>query len=91
MAEMQSMVEWLHEHPNRRIVITAAGYYNENGDWVPQEGAATFELNTRLPDGRRVVSRVQVSNELMLEPLATGMIVEEAKTAIAGLLSRDPK
>jgi hypothetical protein len=90
MPAWQSVVEWLHEHPSRRIVIVAAGYHDEEGNWHPKEGAATFELNTRLPDGRQVASRVQVRDEIMMEPRAHDMIVHEAKTAIAALLAREP-
>jgi hypothetical protein len=90
MHAWQSVVEWLHEHPSRRILIVAAGYHDEEGNWHPKEGAATFELNTRLPDGRQVASRVQILDEIMMEPLASDMIVHEAKMAIAALLAREP-
>jgi hypothetical protein len=90
MHAWQSVVEWLHEHPSRRIVIVAAGYHDKKGNWHPEEGAATFELNTRLPDGRQVASRVQIRDELMLEPSAGDLIVHEAKTAIAAMLAREP-
>jgi hypothetical protein len=90
MHAWQSVVEWLHEHPSRRIVIVAAGYHDEEGNWHPKEGAATFELNTRLPDGRQVASRVQIRDELMLEPSARDLIVHEAKAAIAAMLAREP-
>jgi hypothetical protein len=89
MHAWQSVVEWLHEHPSRRIMIVAAGYHDEEGNWHPKEGAATFELNTRLPDGRKVASRVQILDEIMMEPLASDMIVHEAKMAIAALLARE--
>jgi hypothetical protein len=71
-------------------VIVAAGYHDKEGNWHPQEGAATFELNTRLPDGRQVASRVQILDELMIEPAAGDWIVQETKTAIAALLAREP-
>jgi hypothetical protein len=90
MHAWQTVVEWLHEHPNRRIVIVAAGYHDKEGNWHPEEGAATFELNTRLPDGRQVASRVQIRDEVMMEPLAGDMIVHNAKMAIAALLASEP-
>lgn len=88
MHAWESVVEWLHKHPSRRIVIVAAGRYDEEGNWHPREGEATFELNTRLPDGRQVASRIQIRDEVMMEPLAGDMIVHNAKTAIEHLLSR---
>jgi len=89
MTDAQSMVEWLHGHPSRRIVIVAAGHYDKEGNWHPREGEALFELNTRLPDGRQVASRIAIRDEVMMEPLASDMIVHNAKKAIEALLSRE--
>lgn len=89
MTEWESVVEWLHEHPDRMIVIKAAGRTDQAGQWRPTEGAATFTLVTRLPDGRKVQSNVTMRDEIMVEPRAGDLIVHEAKTAIACLLSRE--
>ena len=90
MGEMQSMVEWLHEHPSRIIMIKPAGYFDQDGTWVGRNGRATFTLVTRLPDGRKVQSSVEVLDEVMIEPLASDMIVLNAKTAISALLASEP-
>lgn len=91
MTDAESMVAWLHQHPARRITIMAAGHHDEEGNWHPRDGEATFELTTRLPDGRKVASRIQIRDEVMMEPLASDMIVHEAKMAIGALLSREAK
>jgi hypothetical protein len=85
----ESIGEWLHEHPSRTIFIRAAGYSDEEGNWQPRHGVATFVLTTRLPDGRKVQSSVQMIDEVLGEPLAGDMIVHEAKTAIEHLLGRE--
>ena len=91
MTEAQSMVEWLHQHSSRRIVIRAAGRRDQNECWHPRKGEATFELHSTLPDGRKVVSQVQILDELMMEPLASDMIVDNARTAIGALLNKEAK
>ena len=88
MSEWESVSEWLHGHPSRMIIIKPAGRVDENGKWVPREGRATFTLITRLPDGRKVMSNVEILDEVMMEPMAGDMIVHNAKTAIQNLLSR---
>jgi hypothetical protein len=86
---MQPLVEWLHEHPGRTVVIRPAGHWNEEGTWVARECRATFTLTTKLPDGRKVQSSVEVLDELLLEPEAGDLIVHEAKLAIDSLLARE--
>jgi len=88
MNNWESVVEWLHKHPSRIITIRAAGYFDEEGTWHPRENAATFTLTTRLPDGRKVQSSVQMLDEVMVEPMAGDMIIHDAKTAIENLLSK---
>ena len=88
---MQTIAEWLHEHPSRTIVIRPAGHWAEDGSWIPREGRATFTLTTTLPDGRKVQSTVEVLDELMMEPVAGDMIVHQAQLAIESLLSRESK
>jgi len=90
MTNWESVVEWLHKHPSRMIVIRPGGHHDEEGNWHPREHAATFTLKTRLPDGRKVQSSVQVLDEVMVEPMAGDMIVHNAKTAIEHLLSKEP-
>ena len=82
----KSVVEWLHEHPSRHIVIRPAGHHDEEGLFHPRENAAAFVLTTRLPDGRKVSSKVEVRDELLEEPESGTKIVYEAITAIAGFL-----
>ena len=86
MTPHESLVEWLHGHPSRVILIKPAGHTGKDGEWVPRPNRATFTLVTRLPDGRKVMSNVEILDELMIEPLAGDMVVENAKTAIACLL-----
>lgn len=86
--EWQSVVEWLHEHPSRCIVIRASGRRDVDGGWTPREHTATFTLTTRIPDGRKVASSVEIRDEVMMEPLAGDLIIHEAKTAIDHLLSK---
>lgn len=88
MSAALSLVEWLHEHRDRSIIIRAAGYTDESGEWHPREHAATFTLTTKLPDGRTVQSSVSVLDELLLWPEAGDIIVQEAKTAIECFLHR---
>jgi hypothetical protein len=89
MTDAQSMVEWLHGHPSRVILIKPAGHNGKDGEWVPRPDCATFTLVTRLPDGRKVMSNVEIRDEVMMEPLASDMIVHNAKKAIEALLSRE--
>ncbi len=91
MKEMQSMVEWLHEHPSRIIMIKPAGYFDQDGTWVGRKDRATFTLVTRLPDGRKVQSSVEVLDEMMIEPMASDMIVHNAKLAVGCLLNKEAK
>ncbi len=91
MTEAQSMFEWLHVHPSRMILIKPSGHNGEDGKWVPRQGRATFTLITRLPDGRKVMSSVEILDEVMMEPLASDMIVHNAKTAIGALLKSEVK
>ena len=86
----QSLVEWLHGHPSRVILIKPAGHKGEDGEWIPRPDRATFTLVTRLPDGRKVMSNVEILDEMMIEPAAGDRIVQEAKTAIAALLASEP-
>jgi hypothetical protein len=88
VSEWESVSEWLHKHSSRHIIIRAAGHYDEEGNWHPCEGAITFRLTTRLPDGRKVQSGVEIRDEVMIEPMAGDMIVHNAKMAIENLLSR---
>lgn len=88
MNDRESLVEWLHGHPSHAIVIRAAGYFGEDGEWHPNENAATFTLTTSLPDGRKVQSAVTIPAELMTEPAAGEWIVREARTAIECLLAK---
>lgn len=88
---MKPLVEWLHEHPSRAIVIRPAGHWDEDGSWVAREGRATFTLTTKLPDGRKVQSSVEVLNELLMEPMAGDIIAHEAELAVESLLSRESK
>jgi hypothetical protein len=88
MHAWESVVEWLHKHPSRVILIKPAGHNGEGGEWVPRPDRATFTLVTRLPDGRKVMSNVEILDEMMMEPAAGDMIVHNAKTAIEHLLSR---
>lgn len=88
---MKTIIEWLHENPNRMIVIRPSGHFEAGGSWVANEGKATFTLTTKLPDGRGVQSNVDVVDEMMQEPSAGDMIVQQAELAIAALLSREPQ
>jgi len=88
---MQAIAEWLHEHPSRTIVIRPAGYRAEDGSWIAHERRVAFTLTTRLPDGRKVQSTVEVLDELMMEPVAGDMIVHQAQLAIESLLSKESK
>ena len=88
MSEWESVSEWLHGHPSRMIIIKPAGRVDEDGKWVLREGRSTFTLVTRLPDGRKVMSNIEILDEVMMEPVAGDMIVHDAKTAIQHLLSR---
>jgi len=85
----QSLVEWLHGHPSRVILIKPAGHKGQDGEWIPRPDRATFTLVTRLPDGRKVMSNVEILDELMIEPAAGDWIVQEAKTAIEALLASE--
>lgn len=89
MNEWQSVVEWLHQHPSRVITIRAAGGTDADGNWHPRERRVTFTLVTRLPDGRKVQSGVEVLDEVMIEPMAGDLIIHNAKKAIECLLSRE--
>jgi len=88
VSEWESVIEWLHGHPSRTIIIKPAGHTGKNGEWVSRPERATFTLITRLPDGRKVMSNVEILDEVMMEPMAGDMIVHNAKTAIQNLLSR---
>ena len=79
-ASMQTLVEWLHEHPSRMIVIRAA---------KQRDARVVFELITRLPDGRKVRSSVEIIDELMGNSMAGKMIVHNAKLAVESLLSQE--
>ncbi len=76
----QELAAWLHENPSRCVVI--------NGS-PSQQDQATFTLLTDIPDGRKVMSSVKIHTELWHEPVAGEHIVEQAKLAIANLMSRD--
>lgn len=89
MNEWESVVAWLHKHQSRNIVIRAAGYHDDDGNWHPREHSATFVLTTRLPDGRKVQSSVSVLDEVMVEPVSGDMIVHHAKQAIECMLSKE--
>jgi hypothetical protein len=88
VSEWESVSEWLHKHPSRYIIIRAAGHSDEEGNWHPRDGAVTFRLTTRLPDGRKVQSGVEIRDEVMMEPMTGDMIVHNAKMAIENLLRR---
>ena len=83
----QTLVSWLHEHPNRVIIIRAAGHRNEEGQWKPHERRAAIVCTHRVPDGRKVMTTVEVLDELMIEPEAGSHIVREVKIATERLLA----
>jgi hypothetical protein len=72
-------------------MIRPAGTTDEDGNWRPRDGRSTFTLVTRLPDGRKVMSSVEILDELMVEPMAGSLIVHNAKTAIECLLTGEQK
>jgi hypothetical protein len=88
VSEWESVSEWLHGHPSRVILIKPAGHNGKDGEWVPRPDRCTFTLVTRLPDGRKVMSNVEILDEIMMEPAAGDMIVHNAKMAIGNLLRR---
>ena len=90
MKPQQTLAEWLAESPSRSVVIKRSETVRDGYEMVNRPGYIRFNVFTTLPDGRRVVSGVEVHYDLLdtLDVDVGSYVVEQAKIAVEALLSR---
>lgn len=88
MGPQQTLAEWLAEAPSRYVVINRAETVGDNDETVNRPGFVRFNVFTKLPDGRKVASGVEINYSILdTEDVDVGSrVVEEAKLAVMNLL-----
>lgn len=84
---MKSMAEWLSESDRRYIVIRRG----VAGAGENRPGFVRFDVTSKVPDGRKVVSSVEINYDLLdtADVDVGSMIISQAETAIACLLAKE--
>ena len=88
MKPIHTLAEWLAESPSRRVVIKRSETVKDGYEMVNRPGHIRFNVFTALPDGRRVVSGVEIHYDLLdtLDVDVGSYVVEQAKRAVEALL-----